>query len=331
MTQRIWVTMACLSDYGSSTLHDLSIVLFRYACHRFARFICLDSLTVDFRTIAMAFWAPPSGPPPMYGPPPSGPPPMYGPPPPQPAMYGSTRYHYHTRDGGPPNDGKPPAAPGGPPSMPPYGFAPAAPGAPFGAPPAQAPMAFYAPPPPYQSAAHGYVCCSTGSAPAPAPAPAPVNMSGAIYAKPAEANGHAPGSRVNGRLAKVDDGSGVLLPEETTTFHVFEPGIHPEKPEFESKADFKVLNVDSHWTVKQLIRQLGGFQVPRLHPEWVGRTDLIGIQEWHPPDDVNIIFTKGTNIMYNEPKANCTLTEMGWGAARGKAGGLPPVWVVLYP
>ena len=167
-----------------------------------------------------------------------------------------------------------------------------------------------------------YMCFPTGLAPASAPAPAPSHFTGAIYAK-RDDDRPAPGNRVNGRLAKVDDGSGVLMAEDMTTFHVFNSGIHPERPNFKQNMDFKVQVADSHWSVKYLTRRLGGWE--KHHQE----EHQIAIEEWHELGNGN--FRRGSLIHYDSAKANCTLTEMGWGPNRGKAGRQPPVWVVLYP
>ncbi|RMZ88308.1 hypothetical protein DV736_g4465, partial [Chaetothyriales sp. CBS 134916] len=306
--------------------------------------------------------------------------PMVGP---APALFGNTRYHYHTRDGGPPNDGKPPVLPSSGMPIPPWGFAPGVsgaafggpggaafggppgsafggppgaafggppgsafggspgaafggpPGAPFGGPASQPPMGCFPGPPPGAGGPPppAYTCFPTSSTtPGPvATPPAPSNfLGGVLYAPKDEEDVPAPGNRVNGRLARVDDGSGVLLPEHMTTFHVLNPGCHPERTKhFKRDMKFKVQLADSQWTVRYLIKQLGGLKILERQKEWAHREDLVAVEEWHELG--NGEFRPGSTVYYNSAKAACTLAEMGWGPERGKAGGQPAVWVVLYP
>ncbi|RMZ80530.1 hypothetical protein DV737_g2883, partial [Chaetothyriales sp. CBS 132003] len=183
------------------------------------------------------------------------------------------------------------------------------------------------PPPP----AYTYFPTASTAPGAMATPPAPSNfLGGALYAPRDEEDVAAPGNRVNGRLARVDDGSGVLLPEHMTTFHVLNPGCHPERTKhFKGEMKFKVQLADSQWTVRYLIKQLGGLKILEREKEWARREDLVAVEEWHELG--NGEFRRGSTVYYNSPKATCTLAEMGWGAERGKAGGQPPVWVVLYP
>lgn len=119
-----------------------------------------------------------------------------------------------------------------------------------------------------------------------------------------------------------------------TTFHVLNPGRWFEDQmtivSLQKPRDFMVQHVDSDWSVKKFIERLGGLQTPRLSNDQVCRSDsLVCIEQWHEKGDGK--FERGTNVFYNEAKAQMSLKTVGWGPEHGKAGQKPPVWVMLYP
>jgi hypothetical protein len=135
-------------------------------------------------------------------------------------------------------------------------------------------------------------------------------------------------------VVKADDGTGVLVAEEMTTFHVLNPGRWFAEDmtisSLQRPRDFMVQHVDSDWTVQKLIERLGGLRAPRLGPSQLARSDsLICVEEWHEAG--NGKFERGSNVFYKEPKACMSLKEVGWGPEHGKAGQKPPVWIMLYP
>lgn len=294
---------------------------------------------------------------------PPGPPPMFG---------QQTRYIYRTRDGGPPSDGKPPAPPGPPPPYPGFCFGGPPPGPPppgpfcFGAPPpppgppAPGPAWMFQPPPApgppgpthmcFQNPS-GTTCVPTSAAP-PAPPAASVTVTAtpasgpfnpATYTGPichaggASGGGSrtapAPGNRVNERIVKADDGSGILLSPDQTCFHVLEPGqqfgAYTSRAALVRNVQFKVQYADSDWSVEKVITLLGGLSIERTGATYANKRELVGIQEWH--EGANGCFQEGSLIMLNDPKSKVSLREMGWGPDHGRAGQKPPVWVMLWP
>jgi hypothetical protein len=145
--------------------------------------------------------------------------------------------------------------------------------------------------------------------------------------------GPAPGNRVNERVVKADDGSGVLLSPDQTCFHVLEPGQtfgpHLSQTAMVRGAQFKVQYADSDWSVDKVIELLGGTSLERTGAKYYGHREVVGIQEWIEGGDGQ--FLEGTLIMLNDPKAQCKLREIGWGPERGRSGAKPPVWVQLFP
>jgi hypothetical protein len=281
---------------------------------------------------------------------------------PPPAFNASIRYQYHTPDGGPPNNGKPPtpAGAGPPPPYSPFPFCtnPPAPGVGFpfcAAPPnAPGPFAFCAPQPPAPNP--NTFCCTTGppappggmmcwptsrppEAPKPliltaAAPPAPPSRGLTVAGRASAPHPPDPGNRVNNRVVKADDGTGVLCAEEMTTFHVLNPGRWFDDNMTVSSLikprDFMVQHADSDWSVRRFIQRLGGIQTPRLSAAQVACSDsLICVEQWHEAG--NGKFERGSNVFYNEDKAHMSLKSVGWGPEHGKAGQKPPVWIMLYP
>ena len=268
-------------------------------------------------------------------------------------QYGSTKYHYHTRDGGPPLDCNTPSA--NPPTQPytgPHGNQPGPPPGwichqivqppsnpspkwiyqqptplppPFPAGPPCGPLPYGPPPGIYQGPVYP-----------PPQGLAPGTYQGPVFPKPQEP-GVPPGNRSNGRVVKADDGTGVLLSEDLTTFHVMEPGKWlSEDMSFVPNADFKVQAVDSDWTVKKMMRRLGALTKPRVddtrrmpNGEKYNHELYVGIEQWLEEGDGK--FRRATLIMYLDPLADKTLREVGWGPNHGKAGRDKPIWVMLYP
>ena len=143
-----------------------------------------------------------------------------------------------------------------------------------------------------------------------------------------------PGNRVNNRIVKADDGTGVLCSEEMTTFHVLNPGRWFDDTmtisSLQKPRDFMVQHVDSDWSVQRFIKRLGGLEQPRLSAAQVGASDAaICVEEWHEKGDGR--FERGSNVFYNDAKAHMSLRAVGWGPEHGKAGQKPPVWIMLYP
>ncbi|ETN40874.1 uncharacterized protein HMPREF1541_05154 [Cyphellophora europaea CBS 101466] len=173
------------------------------------------------------------------------------------------------------------------------------------------------------------------------PTPAPYNP--ATYKGPichiggssggGSAGGLAPGNRVNERIVKADDGSGILLSPDQTCFHVLEPGQlfgpHMSRTALVRDVQFKVQYADSDWAVDKVIELLGGTKVERTGRTYHNKRELVGIQEW--VEGGNGYFYEGTLIMLNDAKSKKSLREVGWGPDHGRAGQKPPVWVMLYP
>lgn len=139
----------------------------------------------------------------------------------------------------------------------------------------------------------------------------------------------APGNRVNGRVAKVDDGTGVLIADELTVFHVLAPGAYfqDDTSRLKLEGSFAVQACDSDWPVGRLVKALGGFAVERTGIKRQGERKII--EQWHELGDGT--FRRGTNIAEGDPRWNQSLREVGWGPEHGKAGMKPPIWVMLYP
>lgn len=276
-------------------------------------------------------------------------------------MNGNVRYHYRTPDGGPPSDGKPPSSGGPPPPYSPFPF-----GAPPSAPPG--PFAFCGPPPAAPNPATVFCTATPPAAPGGPPGmvcwssqPPDSSKSMCWLMQPPDppkpvvwANGcpptaphrnmaaagssHAPhppdpGNRVNNRVVKADDGTGVLCSEDMTAFHVLQPGRWfydgLTKSCLERPKDFTVQYADSDWSVQKFIQRLGGL-TDRLSSGQKGTCQSdISVEEWH--ETGNGKFERGSCIFYNNPRARMSLREMGWGPEHGKAGQKPPIWVMLYP
>lgn len=140
---------------------------------------------------------------------------------------------------------------------------------------------------------------------------------------------------MNNRVVKADDGTGVICPEDMTTFHVLNPGRWYDEnmtvSHLRPNVDFKVQHAPSDMTVQTFIKQLGADQAPRLSMKQVAKkaTELICIEQWHESGDGK--FERGSNVFYNDQKAQLTLRSVGWGPEHGKAGQQPPVWVMFYP
>ena len=297
--------------------------------------------TVVHRDLAMAFFGRPMGPPP-------------------PAVFGKIQYRYHTRDGSVPNEGKVPSATappppqyhamfGGPPPPysagppwpqwavpPPSGFMPPQPSGrpgPFrmwAAPCAPTPSA---PPGPPYSAPYWQ---PPPAAPLAMPCVVPPWQTGPPAAPPS--SGVDPGNRSLGRTAKFEDGTGVLLGEEQTTFHVLEPGhyFQDSTPWVPLKdQNIKAQSADSEWTVLRLMAALGAGTEARIgrdpnHWSHIGQPrPEAAIEEWHEHSGRQ--FTRGSAIRESDPRAKLCLKQHGWGPDRGRAGQNPPVWVMLYP
>ena len=281
--------------------------------------------------------------------------------PPPPAVFGNIQYRYHTRDGGVPNDGKVPSSTG--PAPPPYH-------AMFGGPPPAysagptCPQWAFPPPPgfmPPQPAGRPGLCrlwappCAQPPAappgapcsapywqpPPPAAPPAAPAAGSPWYAGPPTAqppSGVDPGNRSLGRTAKFEDGTGVLLGEEQTTFHVLEPGqfFQDSTPWAPVKdQNFRAQSADSEWTVLRLMNALGAGTEARTgrdpnHWRRIGQPKPeAAIEEWH--ENPGGYFRRGSAIRESDPRATLCLKQHGWGPDRGKAGRGPPVWVMLYP
>jgi hypothetical protein len=213
------------------------------------------------------------------------------------------------------------------------------------------PNAAPATPPPAPLPAPSFFTFTSTPAPAAAAPPAPFNI--ATYKGPicnaappattayqpaaapaaGAASAPAPGNRVNERVVKADDGSGVLLSPDQTCFHVLEPGQtfgpYTSQTALVKDVSYKVQYADSDWPVDKVIELLGGKKVERMGRRYFGEERLVGIQEW--VEAGNGFFREGTLIMLNDAAAKKTLREVGWGPDRGRAGQRPPVWVMLWP
>lgn len=93
--------------------------------------------------------------------------------------------------------------------------------------------------------------------------------------------------------------------------------------------NYKVQYADSDWPVDKVIELLGGKKVERTGRKYLGKDELVGVQQWIEAG--NGLFVEGSLIMLNDAKSKKTLREVGWGPENGRAGQKPPVWVMLYP
>jgi hypothetical protein len=143
----------------------------------------------------------------------------------------------------------------------------------------------------------------------------------------------APGNRINERIIKADDGSGILVSPDMTCLHVLEPGQqfgnYASRSALVKDVQFKVQYADSDWSVEKVINLLGGLTSQRTGNSYAGKRELVGIQEWS--EGGSGTFTEGMLVMLNDPKSKQSLREVGWGPERGRAGQKPPVWVMLWP
>lgn len=139
----------------------------------------------------------------------------------------------------------------------------------------------------------------------------------------------APGNRVNGRVARVDDGTGVLVADEVTVFHVLAPGAYFQDSTTLTKLEgnFAVQACDSDWPVGRLVCALGGLTIERTGRKRQQERKVI--EQWHELGDGT--FRRGTNIGEGDPRWNQSLRQVGWGPEHGKAGMRPPIWIMLYP
>ena len=317
----------------------------------------------------MAFFLP-QGPPPAFnasvqyryrtldgGPPSMGKPPSAAPGPPPP-------YSQFPFGGAPPPPGPPGFGFGAPPSAPP-GFAfcgggPPGPSFPFCGAPQAAPNPFNfcaAPPPPAPTT----TCCTTFPPAAPGAAPNTVcwtakppepprhYMLTAAAAPAPPVRGYAlagpsrgqhppdPGNRVNRRVVKADDGTGVLCSEDMTTFHILNPGRWFDDTmsisSLQRPRDFVVQHADSDWSVQKFIKQLGGLEAGaegRLSLDQASDKSLVCVEQWVDRAN-NGRFERGSAIFFHDPKAMMSLRDVGWGPSHGRAGQDPPIWIMLYP
>lgn len=212
----------------------------------------------------------------------------------KPDAFGKTRYHYKTLDGGPPLDGKVPAAslgfggiPGGP-TMPCFGGLGGLGGlgaGGFGAggfgPGGLGPYGLMQPPPlgppPAYSANVAGNDCPPGYVRVPAPphprrtSQGPTNNNGnnSFTTAPRRDQNEPPlsGNRVKGQLISLKDGTGVIMPRETAIIHVFTDNLitkHPPKPEqpnmihlpFGAKKTFTAQHVPCNMSLREFILQI---------------------------------------------------------------------------
>jgi len=269
-----------------------------------------------------------------------------------PGLQGQTRYRYFTQDGGPPNEGKPPAPPKSATSQPPACF-------PFP----------QGPPPPYGAAA-------TPSAPAPSPfvlndawgnaaafcvpnpgAPPPPGA-GFVYVTPAPATATAPpawmtapapagkvppvsGNRVKGQLAKFSDsGAGYVFSKKNVAFHIFEHNIIEKyKNETNDNGQFRI----SDTTLKdkqenKFALMLADCRLPLA--EFIEQIDCIkrapsgyphhGIGICELLEQGNGWFQRGDTIYLNDYRASTAIEDI-WSDACGEAGRAKPVHLVRLP
>ena len=284
------------------------------------------------------------------------PPPYFAMPAPNanPGLIGKTVYHYWTKGGGPPNDGKPPSTDPSP-APPPY-----APFPPFGLQPAPAaaqPGPYFMPP--GQGFPNGAICIPNNSAQAPPPQPAtPYWYPPPPPAPPAPAapswqpppppptvaqtyggaTAKAPeppvsGNRVKGNLLKDSGGHGHIASKNNATFHLFTENIlnkytcNANQQLFippGAQEAFRVMTAAYYMPIEEFIEQLDCIKIaqPGLHPSYIGIAELFDLGHgW---------FQKGSELKLDDPRAKLTIKEV-FGNSIGEAAESRPKWLVRVP
>jgi hypothetical protein len=261
-----------------------------------------------------------------------------------PGLVGKTVYHYMTRDGGPPNKGKPPSVPSSGPQPPFPGFPPLCAPA-----PAPAPGPFFIPP---GNGFPGAVCVPNASAATPPP-PAPVAPTWFPGAPPAPPSArppppaygppnaavHAPeppvsGNRIKDNLIVVKDsgGHGHVVSKHNATFHLFTYNVierytvnaHQQFYIPPNAAEpFRIMTVAYMMPLEELIEQLDCLKDA---PGWP--RNLVGIAEVF--DLGNGWFQVGSKFHLDEERSKLTIKE-AWGSSIGEANQSRPRYLVRLP
>jgi len=263
-----------------------------------------------------------------------------------PGLTGKIEYRYFTKDGGPPNQAKPPSGPQSSQSAyspPPYCLLP-----PYQAPVSSQPAPVWIPP----AAGFPGAMCFPNGAPTAAPgpgwfqpqppppgpsAPAPSHHFPGAVAHAAAQPPEPPvsGNRVKDRLVVLKDsgGTGYVAPKHNATFHLFNHNvlnkyrlnysnqfyIPPEICE-----PFRVMSAPCSMKIEELIEQLDCVKdAPAFYPR-----HLIGIAEAF--DCGNGWFQLGSRIHLEEGKDSMTIKDL-WGENVGEAGETRPRYLIRLP